>query len=870
MAESKKQQEMKALEYEKMFAASKVEKIEIEDEMKKAFISYAMAVNVSRAIPDVRDGLKPVHRRILYSMSELGLTNDKPFRKCARIVGDVLGKYHPHGDSSVYGALVRLAQDFNIRYPLVDGHGNFGSVDGDPPAAMRYTEARLAAVSNEMLREIDKETVDFYPNFDDTLMQPTVLPARFPALLVNGSDGIAVGMATNIPPHNLREVIDGVIALADNPDITVDELMTYIPAPDYPTGGIIMGRANVKHAYKTGRGGVVIRAKCEIEEYGGTKDGENKRSRIIVTELPYQVNKEQLIIQIADLVKEKRVEGISDIKEESDRHGMRIVIDVKRDAQANVVLNTLYKHSNLQVGQGIIYLALVDGTPRVLNLKEMLYHYLEHQKDVVTRRTRYDLAKAEERAHILEGLVKALANIDEVISIIKTSRDNYEASERLMAAFLLTDKQANAILEMKLRRLTSLEVEKLQAELDELERRIEDLRDILAHPARVCEIVKTELGEVREKYGDDRRTEISYEYGDIDIGDMIDREDVVISRTHTGYIKRLPVAEYRAQHRGGMGVTAHKPKDEDFVEDLFVTCTHDDLLFFTNFGRVYSIKAYEVPEAQRTARGRAIVNLLQLSENEKVTTIIPLKEGMPRTGNLMMATRGGLVKKTALEQFDSIRKVGKIAISLNEGDELISVQLTTGYDELLIGSFSGKCIRFSEEDVRPMGRDTMGVRSMKLGEGDYVVDMTVLRPNHHILTVTENGYGKRTELEEYRLQSRAGKGVKAGMFTQKTGNLVGMKLVAPDEDAMLISNDGTIIRIHVDTVSCIGRDTQGVRIMRMKPESKVVGVAISPREDEEGEDSAIVPNGTEAAESSAVETAETDDVAPIDWDGDEE
>lgn len=843
MADSKKQKEEKLLEYDKVLAQTKVVPTGMDAEMKKSFISYAMAVNVSRAIPDVRDGLKPVHRRILYAMGELGLSHDKPFRKSARIVGDVLGKYHPHGDSAVYGALVRLAQDFSIRYPLVEGHGNFGSVDGDPPAAQRYTEARMSAISGEMLREIDKETVDFGPNFDDTLMQPLVMPARFPALLVNGADGIAVGMATNIPPHNLCEVIDGVLALADNADISIDELMTYIPAPDFPTGGIIMGRANIKHAYKTGRGGLILRSKCTIEEYGGTKDHQNMRSRIVVTELPYQINKEQLIIQIANMVKEKRIEGISDIKEESDRHGMRIVIDVKRDAQASVVLNTLYKHTGLQVGIGIIYLALVDGTPRILNLKEMLYYYLEHQKDVVVRRTRYDLTKAEERAHILEGLVKALTDIDEVVALIKQSRDKFEATEKLMARFVLSDKQANAILEMRLQRLTSLEVEKLKEELRVIEELINDLRGILGSESRVIEIIKKELLEVREKYGDERRTEISYEYGDIDIGDMIDREDVVISMTHFGYIKRLPVTEYRAQNRGGKGITAHRPKEEDFVENMFVTCTHDDLLFFTNYGRVYSIKAYEVPEAQRTARGRAIVNLLQLSENEKVTAIIPLKDGEERLGNLMMATRRGLVKKTGLDQFASIRKVGKIAISLNDGDELISVQLTNGRDELLIGSHHGKCIRFSEEDVRPMGRDTMGVRSMKLDDVDYVVDMTVLKPNHDVLTVTQLGYGKRTEQEDYRLQSRAGKGVKAGVFNEKTGYLVGMKLVSPEEDVMIISNDGTIIRIHAKSISRIGRDTQGVRIMRMKPDSQVVGIAISPAESEEvDEESAATPS----------------------------
>ena len=712
---------------------TKIIDVQVEEEMKKSFIAYAMAVNVSRAIPDVRDGLKPVHRRILYSMGELNLFSDKPHRKCARIVGDVLGKYHPHGDRSVYDALVRLAQDFSIRHPLVDGHGNFGSVDGDPPAAMRYTEARLAKIASEMLRDIDKETVDWYPNFDDTLEQPTVLPSRFPNLLVNGSDGIAVGMATNIPPHNLGEVIDGVVALADNPDITVDELMQYVPAPDYPTGGIIMGRANIRCAYRTGRGGVVIRAKTEIEEYSPRGEGGGTRQRIVVTELPYQVNKAELIKTMAALVKDKKIEGISAINEESDRSGLRIVIEVKRDAQAQVVLNMLYKHTNLQVSDGITFLALVNGEPKILNLKEMLYYYLEHQKEVVLRRTKYDLEKAQEREHILEGLVIAQENIDRVIAIIKQSRDKFEAGEKLMSEFFLSDKQATAILEMRLQRLTSLEVEALKNELTALKETIADLKDIIANKSRVLEIVKTELLEVKSKYNDPRRTELCIDYDEIDIGDLIEREDVVISMTHFGYVKRLPTSEYKIQHRGGKGVTAHRPKEEDFVEDMFVTCTHDDLLFFTNRGRVYSIKAYEVPEAEKTARGRAIVNLLQLSDGEKVNAVIPIKEDQQQ-GYLMMATKHGLIKKTALSQFSQIRKVGKIAIVLVEGDELISVQQTCGRDEILIAASSGKCIRFSEEDVRVMGRGTQGVRSMKLDDDDNVVDMAVLKPETAILT----------------------------------------------------------------------------------------------------------------------------------------
>ncbi len=800
------------------------------DEMKKCFISYAMAVNVSRAIPDVRDGLKPVHRRIIYAMGELGLWSDKPYRKCARVVGDVLGKYHPHGDTAVYDALVRLAQDFTIRYPLVDGHGNFGSVDGDPPAAQRYTEARLAKISDELLRDIDKETVDWTNNFDDSLQEPSVLPSRFPNLLVNGSDGIAVGMATAIPPHNLGEVIDAIDALIENPEITIDELMKYVPAPDYPTGGLIMGRANIKRAYKTGRGGVVIRAKAEIEEYPVRDGSDTMRQRIVVTEIPYQVNKEKLIVQIADLVKEKRIEGIADIKEESDREGMRIVIEVKRDAQAQVVLNTLYKHTNLQVSQGITFLALADGEPKVLNLKEMLEYYLKHQIEVVTRRTRHDLAAAQERAHIVEGLVKAQQNIDKVIKIIKQSRDNVEAAEKLMAEFYLSDKQANAILEMKLRRLTSLEIDALQNELQTLTEKIADYKSILASPKRINEIVRDELNEIKETYNNPRRSELVIDYDEIDIGDLIDKEDVVISMTHYGYIKRLPTTEYKTQHRGGKGVTAHKPKEEDFVENMFVTNTHDTLLYFTNYGKVYADKAYAIPEAERTARGRAIVNLLQLGEGEKVTAVIPIKDDEYK-GNLVMATKRGMIKKTALTEFKLIRKVGKVAIKLNDDDELISVQHSCGIDEILIASQSGKCIRFSEENVRLMGRVTQGVRAMKVKEDDNVVDMAIVRPDCDVLTVSENGFGKRTDIEEFRLQSRAGKGIKAGTFNARTGKLVNMKLVNPEEDVMVISDNGTIIRMAVKEISKISRDTQGVRMMRVKNQGTVVCVATAPHQE---------------------------------------
>ena len=854
-------------EFKKTLAMTNMIDVEVDDELKKSFIAYAMAVNVSRAIPDVRDGLKPVHRRILYSMHEMGLYNDKAYRKCARIVGDVLGKYHPHGDYAVYDALVRLAQDFSINFPLVDGHGNFGSVDGDPPAAMCYTEARMSKLAAEMLRDLDKETVDYYPTFDDTGMQPTVLPARFPNLLVNGSDGITVGMATNIPPHNLAEVVSGVIAQIDNPDITIEELMEHIPAPDFPTGAILMGRAGIKRAYRTGRGNYILRARCEIEDY---TSGNTTRTRIVVTEIPYQVNKARLIENIADLVKDKRVEGISDIREESDRDGMRIVIELRKDANAQVVLNTLYKHTQLQTSNGIILLALVDGEPKVLNLKECIHYYIEHQKDVIVRRTRFDLNKAEERAHIVAGLVLALANIDEVIAIIKQSADKNVAAQRLMEAFELSDKQANAILEMRLQRLTSLEVEKLQEELAALERTIADLKDILANERRVLDIIKTDLSAIHESYPSERKTELSYDYGEIDVEDLIEEEEVVISMTHSGYIKRQPVAEYKAQRRGGMGVTAHRPKEEDYVEKLFISSTHDNILFFSNFGKVYSIKGYEIPEAQRQARGRAIVNLLQIGQEEKINAVIPLKA--ETDGYIAMATAQGLIKKTALSEFANIRKVGKIAIKLNEGDELISVQFTTGDDELIIASREGKCIRFSEKDVRAMGRDTQGVRAMNLGEDDRLVDMLVVRENCEILTLTSRGYGKRSDVEDYRLQGRAGKGIKAGVFNEKTGHLVNLKIVGEDEDIMIISNNGTIIRMHVTDISKIGRNTQGVRVMRLK-DSEVATVTVAPREEDEGENAEDLaqdpPEASDDGAASAGEMPEAEQPATDGADGDD-
>ena len=821
---SKKEEESKQ-NLKELIAKETIKPIEVVGELKKSFIAYAMAVNVSRAIPDVRDGLKPVHRRILFSMGELNNFYDKPHKKSARIVGEVMGKYHPHGDSSVYDALVRLAQDFSIRYPLVDGHGNFGSVDGDPPAAQRYTEARLSKIAALMLEDIDKETVDFYPNFDDTLMQPTVLPAKFPNLLVNGADGIAVGMATNIPPHNLTEVINGVQALIDNPDIDIDELIKIIPAPDYPTGGIIMGRTAVKHAYKTGRGGILVRGRAEIEE---TSSG---RQRIVITELPYQVNKARFITQIADLVKNKKLEGISDLKEESDREGLRVVVDIKKEANAQVVLNSLYKHTMLQQNSGIIMLALVNNEPKVLNLKEMLYYYLEHQKEVLVRKTKFDLRKAEEREHIVKGLVIALASIDEVVQTIKQSKDRQEAVLKLTTNFELDEIQANAILEMKLSKLTSLEVEKLNEELASLEMTIADLKDILEKPERVLKIIRDDLEKVKQEFGDARKTEISMDMGGIDIEDLIAEEDVIISMTHMGYIKRMSTDEYKAQHRGGVGITAHKTKDEDFVEKMFVTSTHDDLLFFTNLGKVYSAKAYEIPEAQRQAKGRAIINLLQLSLGEKVNTIIPLKKDAK--GNMIMATKNGLIKKTALSEYENIRKVGKIAIKLVEGDELIGVDITSGRDDILIASHDGKCIRFNETDVRAVGRDSQGVKSMKLSDGDYIVDMAIVHDGATIMTISENGYGKRTDVEEFRLQQRGGSGVKAGIFTEKTGKLVALKQIEDDCDLLMIADSGIIIRTHVEDISHFSRVSQGVKIMKLKNDAKITSVALTEKDEEE-------------------------------------
>lgn len=825
---------MKKKEYEPLVDNTKYIKVHLNEEMKRSFISYAMAVNVSRAIPDARDGLKPVHRRILYAMHELGLSFEKPTRKCARIVGDVLGKYHPHGDSAVYEALVRLAQDFSINEPLVFGQGNFGSVDGDPAAAQRYTEAKLSKIASEMLRDIDKETVDFYPNFDGTLQQPTVLPSRFPNLLVNGSDGIAVGMATNIPPHNLGEVIDGVVALIDNPNIDIDELVKIIPAPDFPTKALLLNRSGAINAYKTGKGSVILRARAEIEE-------NDKHSTILITEIPYQVNKAKLVEQIADLVRNKKIEGISDIREESDRHGMQIVIDIKRDYNAQVVLNLLYKHTPLQTSQGIIFLALVHGEPKILNLKEMLYYYLEHQKEVVTRRTQFELERAKERAHILEGLLIALANIDEVIKIIRASSDKNEASAKLQEKFLLTDKQTTAILDMRLQRLTSLEVKKIEEELQNLKEIIKNCEEILESESKLLEVIRGEILEIKEKYARPRQTEIVVDYNDLDVEDFIEKEDVVISLTHSGYIKRQAVKEYHTQNRGGVGVSGHKTKEDDFVEKMFVASSHDRLLFFTSKGRVFNQKAYFIPEASKNAKGRAMVNLLQLDPGELVSEIIKLDEGAK--GSLVMATRNGLIKKTDLKEFESIHKNGKIAIKLNEGDRLISVGVLKEGEEIIIASHEGKCIRFKGDLVRNMGRNSSGVRSIRLGEGDYVVDMSVLDPEQDILTISENGFGKRSSLEDYRLTGRGGKGIKAGVFNEKTGDLVNLKQVKADKDVILITSNGTIIRLKADQISYIGRNTQGVKIMRFKDKNtKVVCCCVTDRVEEEDEEETSLQN----------------------------
>lgn len=798
--------------------------VDIESEMKKSFIDYAMSVIIDRALPDVRDGLKPVHRRILYSMYTQGFTADKPYRKCATTVGDVLGKYHPHGDLAVYDSMVRMAQDFSLRYTLVDGHGNFGSRDGDSPAAMRYTEARLSKIAMEMLADINKDTVDFKPNFDEHEMEPIVLPSRFPNLLVNGSSGIAVGMATNIPPHNLTEVINGISAIIDNPQITIEELAKIVKGPDFPTAGTIVGKQGIRDYCRTGRGRIVVRAKAEIETLG------NNRQRIVIKDLPYQVNKARLIEKIAELVKDKRLEGIADINDESDRNeDVRIVIPLKRDANAGVVLNQLYKNTQMQDTFSVNMLALVQTDegkfePRIVNLRQAMEYYLKHQKEVITRRTRFDLDKAEARAHILEGLKIAIDNLDEVIRIIRGSRTEALAKQGLMERFSLSDRQAQAIVDMRLGRLTGLEREKLEAEYKEILEKIAYYKSVLADEVLLFGIIKDELNIIKEKFGDGRRTEITADEDEIDIEDLIQEEESVITLTHFGYIKRLPADTYKSQKRGGKGITGLSTREEDFVENLFVTSTHHYILFFTNMGRVYRLKAYQIPEAGRTAKGTAIVNLLELNSDEKVTAVIPIAE-YTEGQYLIMATKNGYVKKTDLMEYDSIRRGGLAAVTLRESDELIDVRLTDGTKDIILVTREGMSIRFEESDVRPLGRVSQGVRGITLAENDYVVGMGASIPDATLLVVTENGFGKRTELDEYKVQTRAGKGILTYRVTDKTGSVAGVRLVKESDEIMLISSDGTIIRMEVSGISILGRATQGVTLMRTHGGNKVVSVA---------------------------------------------
>lgn len=806
------------MENENEIKNERVMDIDIRSEMQTSYLDYAMSVIVSRALPDVRDGLKPVHRRILYSMSELGMTPDKPHRKSARIVGDVLGKYHPHGDLAVYNAMVRLAQDFSTRYMLVDGHGNFGSVDGDGAAAMRYTEARMSKIALEMLRDIGKETIDYRLNFDETLNEPKVLPSRFPNLLVNGSSGIAVGMATSIPPHNLIEVINGITATIDNPEISIDELIGYIKGPDFPTGANIMGIENIREAYRTGRGKVIVRAEAEIEE------NEKGRSSIIITELPYQVNKAKQIERIAELVRDKKLEGISDLRDESDRTGMRIVVEVKRDFNANIVLNNLYKNTQFQSTFSIILLALVNDQPKVLNLKQIIKHYLDHQVEVITRRTQYDLNRAEERAHILEGLKIALDNIDAVIKLIRGSNNANIAKEGLIEHFGLSEKQAQAILDMRLQRLTGLEREKIEEEHNALVTEINRLKEILASKALIYKIIKDELIVIKEKYGDERRTEIKASEQEINIEDMIQEECVAITLTHFGYIKRLPEDTYKTQRRGGRGVAGLTTREDDFVEHLFITSTHDNLLFFTNQGRVYAMKAYEIPEARRQAKGTAIINLLELNQGEKITAVIPIRNFTEDTF-LILVTQKGVTKKLRLNELQNIRRSGLIAISLREDDELMGVRKTHGNDKIMLVTSAGMSIVFEESDVRDMGRTAMGVRAIRLNKGDYLVGMDLVEDDKELLVISELGYGKRTPIEQYRVQTRGGKGVKTYNIKDSTGPIMNAKVVDKDDEVMIISFFGTIIRLKVSDISTMGRNTQGVRLMKMGKDDRVVSVA---------------------------------------------
>ena len=807
------------------FGKDKVLPVNLADVMSTSYIDYAMSVIVARALPDVRDGLKPVHRRILYAMQEAGMGSNKPYKKSARIVGEVLGKYHPHGDSSVYDAIVRMAQDFSIRYPLADGHGNFGSVDGDPAAAMRYTEVRMSKIAELMLQDIDKDTVEFAPNYDESLKEPSVLPAKFPQLLVNGSSGIAVGMATNIPPHNMREVIDGVLMLIDNPETTVDELMTVIKGPDFPTAGQILGLDGIKSAYRTGRGVITMRAEAHIETMS------NGKQRIIVTELPYQVNKARLVEKIAELVRDKQIEGITALRDESDRNGMSIVMELRRDANANVLLNQLYKHTQLQDSFGVIMLALVDGSPRVLNLKQVLHYYVEHQKDVITRRTKYELNKAQARAHILQGLTIALDHLDAVITTIRESRTADIARQALMDGFGLTEKQAQAILDLRLQRLTGLEREKIEEEYQEILKTIDYLQGVLADERKIFGIIKDELTKVKEQYGDDRRTRITLSSSDMDIEDLIAEEDVVLTVTHGGYVKRIPLTTYRNQKRGGRGVTGMGTKETDFVEHLLITTTHHTIMFFTNRGLVYRLKGYDIPEATRQAKGTAIVNLLPLASGETITAVIPIRE-YREDRFLFMATKKGIVKKTGLKEYDTARKGGLIALTLDEDDELIGVRFTDGERRIILGTRDGLAIMFEEDDVRSMGRQARGVHGIRLKDMDEVVGMDTVKEDSEVLTVTEEGYGKRTSATEYRVQQRGGKGVINMKVTEKTGAVVGLKVVRPNQELMLITQEGIVIRTNIDEISVISRNTQGVTLIKTENGDRVASLAVMDQKSE--------------------------------------
>ena len=844
MEENEKKLPEEAIELEDDMPKAKLINVDIEKEMKKSFLDYSMSVIVSRALPDVRDGLKPVHRRILYTMYENGLEPNKPYRKCADTVGSVLGKYHPHGDASVYDAMVRLAQDFSMRAPLVDGHGNFGSIDGDPAAAYRYTESRMSRMATKMLTDIDKDTVDFMSNYDDRLKEPVVLPSKYPNLLVNGSVGIAVGMATNIPPHNLRETVEAACCLIDNPDATLDDLMEHIKGPDFPTGGIIMGRAGIRAAYATGRAKLIVRSKAEIQEW------KNDRYRIVVTEIPYMVNKARLIESIADLVKEKRIEGISDLRDESDREGMRIVIELKRDANAQVVLNQLYTYTQLQDTCGVIMLALVNGVPKILPLKEVLQNYIDFQREVITRRTRFELGKLREREHILEGLKIAQDNIDEVIHIIRTGKDDNENRPRLMERFGLSEIQANAILQMRLGRLSALNREAMENELAEIRTQIKHLEEVLGDMHLVDGIIKTEMREIAEKFGDDRRTGIETISGEMDLEDLIPVEDRVITLTHFGYIKSQPVDAYKAQRRGGRGISGMTRRDEDYVESLFTVSTHDYILFFTDKGKVFRIKGYEIPESQRAARGTNIVNVLPLEQDEKVTTLIKLEGITDEDGTyLTMVTKNGVIKRTRLSQYRNVRKSGLNAISLDEGDELKWVRLTGGEDELIVATRKGFAIHFKETDARELGRTARGVRAIELREGDEVVGMEIVEEGKKLLTISEGGKGRRSEFSDYSIQNRGGKGIQ----NYKTDNVAGIKAVSDDDDIIAISSDGIIIRLSVDEVNVQFRSASGVKVMRLASEdSRVVSFTVAPKgeddEEAEGEETAEAPSEEAPAE----------------------